>query len=451
MAAVTMAAAAAPVANRVTLKDAKIQEMAISQNSEVLSAKKNVKSNVNRQGKKVTSPQDLLGSYVMHFGLANFSSIEAPGYITPYFVQGDSDNEIIIKQMPFSDADIVAYVDMAKGTFTINKQDLFYASAEGKMCFFQPLIATIDENEGTISYADGDKLVMYFDEDGFIEEGSLKLKNGSSFAVTTFSGFGWMVSENSGYWGVRALRFEPVEWFDFGASSWTNAGEAQVTDDFMVHMFKDSTPVQSTAGTFVKVGDNNIIALRNPYSNGKWTQMNGRPDAEGFYVVDITFPDCVPTSLYTLNGFWYTDEDADGNEIEEGAAAYNEEGTMVTLDGYTAEEVYDEYSVIEVECSTFDKATRTLTLRNLWFGTNTSPLDRYGFVASKNPDGTVKEWYPCTVEFVLPDMSGVNEVEFDANAPVKYFNLQGMEIANPAKGQVVIKTQGKKAEKIVVR
>lgn len=47
--------------------------------------------------------------------------------------------------------------------------------------------------------------------------------------------------------------------------------------------------------------------------------------------------------------------------------------------------------------------------------------------------------------------NGVESVEFDSNAPVKYFNLQGVEVANPEAGQIVIKKQGSKAVKVVVK
>jgi hypothetical protein len=39
----------------------------------------------------------------------------------------------------------------------------------------------------------------------------------------------------------------------------------------------------------------------------------------------------------------------------------------------------------------------------------------------------------------------------DANAPVEYFNLQGMRVANPAAGQLLIQRQGSKATKVVIR
>ena len=48
------------------------------------------------------------------------------------------------------------------------------------------------------------------------------------------------------------------------------------------------------------------------------------------------------------------------------------------------------------------------------------------------------------------DKAGVGEISAeDANAPVKYYNLQGMEVANPEAGQLVIKKQGSKTVKVI--
>ena len=44
----------------------------------------------------------------------------------------------------------------------------------------------------------------------------------------------------------------------------------------------------------------------------------------------------------------------------------------------------------------------------------------------------------------------VNNVAVDANAPVEYFNLQGMRVENPAKGNIYIKRQGANTSKIVL-
>lgn len=49
------------------------------------------------------------------------------------------------------------------------------------------------------------------------------------------------------------------------------------------------------------------------------------------------------------------------------------------------------------------------------------------------------------VETVLGDNSN------DENAPVEYYNLQGMKVNNPAAGQLVIRRQGNKVAKMIVR
>ena len=67
-----------------------------------------------------------------------------------------------------------------------------------------------------------------------------------------------------------------------------------------------------------------------------------------------------------------------------------------------------------------------------WAGTNGKPLNM-----------EAKLYFPGVYE------AGVEGIEADSNAPVKYYNLQGVEVANPEKGQLLIKRQGGKAEKIV--
>lgn len=78
---------------------------------------------------------------------------------------------------------------------------------------------------------------------------------------------------------------------------------------------------------------------------------------------------------------------------------------------------------------------------------------------------TVAEDYTGTIEFVLSKtakepalvtfhkefLAGINNVAVDnANAPVQYFNLQGVEVANPENG-IYIRRQGNKATKVLVK
>lgn len=54
------------------------------------------------------------------------------------------------------------------------------------------------------------------------------------------------------------------------------------------------------------------------------------------------------------------------------------------------------------------------------------------------------------LEFPTDD-SGVADIVIDENAPVEYYNLQGVRVANPAQGELVIIRQGSKAIKSIIR
>lgn len=46
--------------------------------------------------------------------------------------------------------------------------------------------------------------------------------------------------------------------------------------------------------------------------------------------------------------------------------------------------------------------------------------------------------------------SAVKDLNGDANAPVEYYNMQGIRVPNPAKGQLLIKRQGAKTSKVII-
>lgn len=56
-----------------------------------------------------------------------------------------------------------------------------------------------------------------------------------------------------------------------------------------------------------------------------------------------------------------------------------------------------------------------------------------------------------SIPFDLMNYVGVKAIEFDENAPIEYFNLQGMRVANPEKGTIVIARQGNKVAKIIAK
>ncbi len=57
------------------------------------------------------------------------------------------------------------------------------------------------------------------------------------------------------------------------------------------------------------------------------------------------------------------------------------------------------------------------------------------------------------VYFQLSEEAGVEDIiaDGDANAPVEYFNLQGIPVAKPEPGQLLIRRQGSKTSKIFIK
>lgn len=52
--------------------------------------------------------------------------------------------------------------------------------------------------------------------------------------------------------------------------------------------------------------------------------------------------------------------------------------------------------------------------------------------------------------YVNPDFSSVGSIEAVESGEVRFFNLQGVEVKNPAKGEIIIRVEGNKATKVIM-
>ncbi|MCM1520182.1 MAG: hypothetical protein NC098_05295 [Lachnoclostridium sp.] len=69
---------------------------------------------------------------------------------------------------------------------------------------------------------------------------------------------------------------------------------------------------------------------------------------------------------------------------------------------------------------------------------------------SENPENGFRS--PVTTLAVVHDgTTGLENIAVDAAAPAEYFNLQGIRVNNPAAGQILIRRQGSKVEKVYVK
>lgn len=88
-------------------------------------------------------------------------------------------------------------------------------------------------------------------------------------------------------------------------------------------------------------------------------------------------------------------------------------------------------------------------------GNNTVMLENYtGTIKAILPNEASNEknmlvyFFPTIVEH--GEETGISNINVDANAPAVYFNLQGVEVANPANG-LYIKVQGNTVSKVLVK
>lgn len=101
-----------------------------------------------------------------------------------------------------------------------------------------------------------------------------------------------------------------------------------------------------------------------------------------------------------------------------------------------------------------EKAVEDSSWGKLKDGVITMPA---GSLMYRLPGRNGGQWYLADknglFKVTLPASLGIGQIinDFDASAPIEYFNLQGQRVANPAPGQILIRRQGKTIEKYIVK
>jgi hypothetical protein len=139
------------------------------------------------------------------------------------------------------------------------------------------------------------------------------------------------------------------------------------------------------------------------------------------------------------------------------AKAYVEDNTLVFTDLFGASDIV--YTVTEAGGVTTEAG---------WYPTNTEfdgeaedYIFIYGNTKYDKTTGIVTDsLYGDTTgaeidfQFALPEAlkatTGISDINVNENAPVEYFNLQGVRVNNPENG-IYIRRQGQKVQKVVVK
>lgn len=387
--------------------------------------------------KAVTSTADLEGLWKCEWKQWRLNGDDPyAGKCNPYILPGDAANEIYISSLPQGMFDpILAIVDFAKATVTIKSGQQIYNHPDLGPLVVKTSMPVENPTDGKYYWTDMSECVG-----NILEDGTLDFSNCSLMGEWTNKG--------SYNFGFGNFTMKKANYFSFVASEWeVQSDKASYTDGWIAPLlqgYPSQYPAPQDVTYYVNKANRNVFAFADPYAGTYWDPINECPEGktkEGFVVVDATVPECVLIRTLVASGLWMT-------TTEDGPAEmfylYNNEGYKADVQGVTAEDQAGEYLAVGADPSKFLSSYKDglFTLKNLAFGFGIRPNDALTWTAAKDNPPVAK---------ITVKQSGVDGIEIEgAEGAVKYFNMQGIEVINPAKGQLVIKKQGNKVEKVVM-
>lgn len=240
-------------------------------------------------------------------------------------------------------------------------------------------------------------------------------------------------------------------------SDWVSVGNASITDGWMKPTCNNG---QSLGAYNVPCKQNktntNRFLLENPYGTGTPYAAYNTLNTPGSIILEVITEeveneDGDMVDMSTVAVYPFVSSGYANSEVGVVGPVYatNLEGKYWFMLGSTIEDMYYDFADMDYQMSSVSADGKTLTLPNCR-------------VQTVGEDAVVTDqWYnseskpiPMESTIVLPVAAGagVNGIVDDAaNGVKRYFNLQGVEIANPAAGELVIVKEGNKASKVIVK
>ncbi|MDE5686869.1 MAG: hypothetical protein K2I26_09955 [Paramuribaculum sp.] len=245
------------------------------------------------------------------------------------------------------------------------------------------------------------------------------------FFVATESG----LAELRGY--VAAMRNSFVQ-----PTSWETLGTGKFKETFLATMY--GIPVSSCPEVDVTV-------LYNPDQDGMFRIVD--PYAEVFGAnstieIDATDPEYV---LIPQQSIGFIDENDGETYIMSRSYAY----AFLLSNGLDRDAFIEQQGAYNM---TYDKANGRINMPANSFFARWPQAS--GAAGATNPNSLYSNNNSSESYLILPtDPAAIGNIAADAdiNAPVEYFNLQGMKIENPEAGQIVIRRQGSTVTKMLTR
>lgn len=431
--AVAMSANAAPIDKSVKLEPQPVTMMQANTNL-IPSVEKPTTATT---PKAINSIDDLVGlkswSCVGHLGDEGNEKY-GPRSSACYFSKGDA-TTLIMENFPWAGKEAKMLVNISAKTVTVmNNQQVGENGTGGDMVYLYTYEVTVN-SDGKYVRTSKPSVKGTIADDGTITFPENVWFGASDPANEPDGSFYYLDSDNV----FSYLPFStPV------ADDYETIGTATFTDGWFNSLLQiNNVPaiVDSNVEVVRNKTNKNLIALKNPYKNSEWVSEFGAELTDGGYILldvsDKEWVQVVPLVLCNLET-----ENEDGSMCQ--YYPFNEEGYYV-WSGVDYESIKQEWQLFEEPISNVDE-NGLVSLYHLYFGISGAPMGFYWW--NGWPEDDVKQ---AIIE--LPEGSlGIEGVATDmTEGPVKYYNLQGVEIAAPVKGQLTIKKQGNKSVKFIAR
>lgn len=222
----------------------------------------------------------------------------------------------------------------------------------------------------------------------------------------------------------------------------TLVGKCDMFNSIMDNLFEEYT---------AKVGEVEVYEgeekgdfhIKNAWLLGKWNSPEQAEETD--FAIDLTDPNFGIIDWQTTNYF----DDIEQSIVQimsktAGFMWYVAEGKM-TKEQLQAMQGFEEINV------TLDKTNKKINIpaQSIWYILPDVPETSEYYNMLFSADGNPKDSYiQLPADYVVPAaISEIASDEFDG--PTRYFNLQGIEIDTPAKGELVIKKNGSKSAKVI--
>lgn len=253
---------------------------------------------------------------------------------------------------------------------------------------------------------------------------------------------------------MSATKIPPTEWARL-------EGKALLADGWILPAMslpEGETHVSLAYEVDVDVATNkpNLLRIVDPFKNNKYVSAyNYDEDAAGYINIDYNDHECVLVEAGVYSGLEMEDEEGFMQYYCNNLSGYlNYYGwDTETIKAYALGDMDENGGgSYRFDLSTYDPELKLITINDAGYGIKGGSYDDsimcYNWVDGEGnvPDMT------CYLDLSSTNLAGVNDIVVDSseNAPVVYYNLQGVRVANPSNG-LYLRVQGNKVVKVIVK